>query len=133
MLGILFQRVVIAGVHALLAVLGVPRIVCLCGSTSKALDAFREVNLQETLANKIVLSIGCDTHSDEVLWQDEAEKERVKARLDRLHFYKVLIAHEVVMLNVGGYLGYSARRELAYAKQLRKCLRWLEPDKAVVQ
>jgi len=40
-----------------------PTIVCLCGSTRFG-EAFREANLRETLAGKIVLSIGCDTRTD---------------------------------------------------------------------
>ena len=40
-----------------------PVIVCLCGST-RFHDAFHENNLRETLAGRIVLSIGVDTTSD---------------------------------------------------------------------
>jgi len=126
-----FQRAIVALVHFLLALLGVPEIVCLCGSTAKALEAFRSANVQETLASKIVLSIGCDTKSDTDLFGVEGEeRERIKQRLDRLHLYKILMAHEVYILNQGGYLGDSTRRELAYARQLHKRLRWLEPEQA---
>jgi hypothetical protein len=40
-----------------------PKIICLCGST-RFKDAFREANLKETLAGKIVLTIGCDMKTD---------------------------------------------------------------------
>src|SRR5579859_3919583 len=131
MMRLLFQRAIVALVHVLMALLGVPQIVCLCGSTSKALEAFRSANLQETLAGKIVLSIGCDTKSDTDLFGIEGQKRaRIKRGLDKLHRYKILIAHEVYMLNQDGYMGNSTRRELAYARQLHKHLRWLEPEQA---
>lgn len=40
-----------------------PTVVCLCGSTG-FYDEFRKANLRETLAGKIVLSIGVDFKSD---------------------------------------------------------------------
>ena len=40
------------------------------------------------------------------------------------------MAHEVYILNQGGYLGDSTRRELAYARQLHKRLRELPPEQA---
>lgn len=43
-----------------------PTVVCLCGSTRFS-EAFRKANLEETLAGKIVLSVGCDTKSDGAL------------------------------------------------------------------
>ena len=127
----LFQRVLITLIHGLLRVLKFPTIVCLCGSTSKALDAFRIANLQETLKGKIVLTIGCDTKSDDDLFGlDEEEKLRIKKGLDALHLFKVLLAHEVLILNVQGYIGASTQRELACAYRLQKCIRFLEPEKA---
>lgn len=41
-----------------------PTIVCLCGSTRFG-EAYQKANLEETLAGKIVLTIGCDMKSDE--------------------------------------------------------------------
>jgi hypothetical protein len=47
--------------------------------------------------------------------------------LDLLHFYKIDLAHEVLILNVEGYVGESTRREIAYARLMGKRIRWLEP------
>ena len=44
-----------------------PIIVCLCGSTRFS-KAFQETNLRETLDGKIVLTIGCDFKSDDMLF-----------------------------------------------------------------
>ena len=102
-----------------------PRVVCLCGSTRFG-EAWRKARLEETLAGKIVLTIGCDFKSDDALGMGPD----VKARLDELHLRKIDMADEVLMLNVGGYLGGSSRRELAYAQDRGKYIRWLETDKA---
>jgi hypothetical protein len=98
-----------------------PRIVCLCGSTRFS-EAFRKANFEETLAGRIVLSVGCDTKSDAAL----GFVPEVKARLDELHLRKIDLADEVLVLNVGGYLGESTRREVEYARALGKPLRYLE-------
>jgi hypothetical protein len=107
---------------------GFPRIVCLCGSTARALSAFREANLQETIAGRIVLSIGCDTHSDTDLFGMAPEQmAHIKARLDWLHKRKIDLADEVLILNVGGYIGASTAGELAYAQFRGKRIRYWEP------
>jgi hypothetical protein len=104
-----------------------PTVVCLCGSTRFA-DAFRSANQKETLAGKIVLSIGCDPRSDVELFagMSQGELEKIKARLDALHLHKIDMSHEVLVLNVGGYVGDSTRKELAYARLTGKKIRFLE-------
>jgi nucleoside 2-deoxyribosyltransferase len=104
-----------------------PVIVCLCGSTRFG-DAFRRANYEETLAGKIVLTIGCDMKSDDALFDhlSEEEKAEIKAELDELHLRKIDLADEVLILNVGGYIGESTRRELGYARAKGKAIRYLE-------
>ena len=104
-----------------------PPILCLCGSTRFS-EAFRRANLQETLAGNIVLSVGCDTKGDDDLFADmpQAERVRIKARLDVLHLAKIDLADEVLVLNVGGYIGESTRREVLYAQRRGKSVRYLE-------
>jgi hypothetical protein len=104
-----------------------PRIVCLCGSTRFG-EAFREANLSETLAGRIVLTVGCDMRSDAELFVDLSDEEvaRVKAGLDELHLRKIDLADEILVLNVGGYVGESTSREIAYARATGKVVRWLE-------
>lgn len=98
-----------------------PTIVCLCGSTRFS-GAFREANFIETYRGRIVLSIGCDFKSDEALGLTAADK----ARLDELHLRKIDLADEVLILNVGGYIGESTKRELDYARKHGKIIRFLE-------
>jgi len=100
-----------------------PKIVCLCGST-RFMDAFQEANLRETLAGRIVLTIGVNTKSDDGL----ALSQEVKDRLDKLHLHlhKVKLADEVLILNVDGYIGESTGRELAFAVAHGKKVRFLD-------
>ena len=105
-----------------------PTIVCLCGST-RFLDAFRKANSEETLAGRIVLSIGCDIRTDTEIFGGLTKEEvtDVKQQLDELHKRKIELADEVLILNVGGYVGESTYNELVHARALSKRIRWLEP------
>jgi hypothetical protein len=110
-----------------------PSIVCLCGST-RFYDEFRRANLRLTLAGQIVLSIGCDTKSDQDLTAADGfgtGPAAVKARLDDLHKRKIDLADYVLVLNVGGYVGESTRAEIAYAHAAGKPVRYLDPGAVV--
>ena len=98
-----------------------PTIVCLCGS-GRFREAFERAELDETLAGRIVLTIGCNTHDI----ARDTDWAHIKPMLDQLHFRKIDLADEVLILNVGGYIGESTRRELAYARSLGKRVRFLE-------
>lgn len=100
-----------------------PKIVCLCGSTRFS-DAFEKANLTETLAGKIVLTVGCMTHSDEQLKAVITSEKKIE--LDELHKRKIDLADEVLILNVGGYIGQSTLSELEYAIKHMKIVRFLE-------
>lgn len=105
-----------------------PRIVCLCGSTRFS-QAFQDANLHETLAGRIVLSIGCNTRNDDDLRRAGVDID--KESLDTLHLFKIDLCHEVLVLNVDGYVGESTRREIEYARRLGKPIRWLHPEHAL--
>jgi hypothetical protein len=114
----------------LLAIRGVvmyPKIVCLCGST-RFKDAFVQANLEETLKGKIVVTIGCDTRSDDEIFANMTPHEKMvtKCKLEALHMCKIDLADEVLILNVGGYIGESTCRELEYARLVGKTIRFLE-------
>lgn len=103
-----------------------PTIVCLCGST-RFYEVFQRINYEETMAGKIVLSVGFYPHT-----QKQAHGEDVgctpeqKQALDELHLRKIDLADEVFVLNVGGYVGESTSREIRYAVEKGRRLRWLE-------
>lgn len=102
-----------------------PRIVCLCGST-RFMEAWQKANIDETLAGRIVLSVGCNTKSDADLQRLGALTDETKAKLDELHLRKIDLADEILVLNVGGYIGNSTRNEIAYATKTGKPIRYLE-------
>jgi len=59
--------------------------------------------------------------------------EDQKAALDVLHKHKIDLADEVLVLNVGGYIGESTRSEIEYAKAAGKPIRYMEePDNAII-
>ena len=95
-----------------------PTIVCLCGST-KFKTTFEQANRDETLLGRIVLGVAVFGHIDGV----DAD---AKVMLDELHFAKIDLADEILVLNVGGYIGYSTRREINYATTQSKVIRYLE-------
>ena len=98
-----------------------PTVVCLCGST-RFLQAFDAANARETLAGKVVLTVGSTMRSDEEFGITEGQK----GMLAELHLRKIEMADEVLVLNVDGYIGPSTRRELDYARNLGKRIRFLE-------
>lgn len=103
-----------------------PTITVLCGSTRFG-QAFRDANLGFTLAGRIVLSIGCDTKSDDDLAKmGDQFDAALKDQLDELHKRKIDLADEVYVLNVGGYIGESTRSEIEYAEQIGKPVQYLE-------
>jgi hypothetical protein len=104
-----------------------PPIVCLCGST-RFWREFQRQNLRETLAGKIVLSIGAASGSDNDHFAHLTPQEfqRVKGELDALHLHKIALADEVLVLNCQGYIGSSTAREIKYAQSLGKPIRYLE-------
>lgn len=108
-------------------------IVCLCGSTRFS-AAYQQANLQETLAGKIVLTIGCDMRNDKEIFVEYTPDEliAVKEELDELHLDKIALAHEVLILSEDGYIGESTARELEYARTLGKKVRFWEDEEIKV-
>ena len=100
-----------------------PKIVCLCGST-RFMDTFFEAGWSETLKGHIVLSVGVVTTSAD--HAGEALGVEVVQMLDELHWRKIDLADEVLVLNVDGYIGFSTQREIDYAETQGKPIRYWE-------
>jgi hypothetical protein len=96
-------------------------VVCLCGS-GRFREAFEKAEFDETLAGKIVLTIGCNTKDI----ARDVDLEHHKPMLDALHLRKIDMSDEVLVLNVGGYIGESTRREIDYATLAKIPIRYLE-------
>ena len=102
------------------------RVVCLCGS-GQFKDVFERENERLTLGGYIVLAPGCFRfHRKNAEFVPVLGKTR-KTMLDKMHLQKIDMADEVFVLNVGGYVGESTRREIEYAKKSGKPVLWLEP------
>ncbi len=108
-----------------------PTVVCLCGST-RFMEQFFNSGWDETMKGKIVLSVGVNLKMEtpDGGHVGEAMGNEVKEMLDELHKRKIDMADEVLVLNVGGYIGDSTRSEIEYAKAHGKPVRYLEgsPD-----
>jgi len=90
-----------------------PKIVTICGSTRFRAE-IAEANRVLTLAGYIVLAPGVFAHDG-----DEISDEQ-KVALDQLHFQKIDLARWIYVVNPGGYIGDSTRREIEYARHTGK-------------
>ena len=109
-------------------VVGKYKVITLCGST-RFKDAFLETQKKLTLEGSIVISVGLFGHSgDNEVWEnmDEGTLTKTKAMLDDMHKRKIDMADEIFVINVGGYIGDSARSEIEYAIQTGKPVHYLE-------
>lgn len=96
------------------------KIITLCGST-KFKRAFLEEQKRLTLKGYIVISVGLFGHSgDNEVWIDDK-----KNMLDDMHLRKIDLSDEIFVINVGGYIGESTRREIAYAIKTGKKVNYL--------
>ena len=103
-----------------------PKIVCLCGST-RFYEAFMRANYEETMAGNIVLSVGFFMHRPDATHGEAFGcTPEQKIKLDELHKQKIELADEVLVLNVGGYIGESTRSEIEHAERIGKPVRYLE-------
>lgn len=106
-----------------------PRMVVLCGST-RFPELWRQATAEETLAGRIVLSIGFNLRTDHDLFDGKTPDElaRIKLDADLLHKRKIDRADEVLIVSdESGYIGDSTRSEMAHAEQQGKPIRWWQP------
>lgn len=101
---------------------GTRRVVTLYGST-RFRAAWLEWSARLTLEGNIVLSLGWFNPFRRI----EPSPEQ-KALLGELHRRKIDLADEVFVLDVGGYVGDSTRREIDYALKTRKQVRYLSQE-----
>lgn len=78
----------------------------------------REANRELTFAGIIVVAPS---------EADESPTPEQKAVLDALHLRKIDLADRVLVVNPGGYVGESTRREIDYARAAGKPVSFTEP------
>ncbi|RWQ56548.1 MAG: hypothetical protein EOS82_03375 [Mesorhizobium sp.] len=108
-----------------------PKVITLCGS-SRFPTAFHIVNAHLSMLGHVVISLGLYGHADQpegarFLTSDGNEQTTEKHNLDQLHFRKIDVSDGIFVINVGGYIGSSTRREIEYARSQGKSVEWLFP------
>jgi hypothetical protein len=93
-----------------------PEIVCICGS-ARFVTEIRAANRELTFAGVIVVAPS---------EAGEAPSPEQRAVLDELHLRKIDLADRVLIVNPGGYVGESTRREIAYAQAAGKPIAFTE-------
>ena len=96
------------------------KVVTICGSMrfkEKMLQMAEELELKKGYAVLQVVFINENRN---------CSKEEFE-RLGKLHFKRIEISDAIYVVNVGGYIGESTRKEIEYAKSLQKEILSLEP------
>jgi hypothetical protein len=106
---------------------GEAKIITLCGSTKFEAE-FEEANQRLTMEGCVVISLGMFTLPELPDYDWAADSSNLKGRLGGVHFQKIRMADEVYIVDPGGYVGESTRREIAYAESLGKPVRYLSRE-----
>ncbi len=96
--------------------------ICLCGST-KFRNEYEAANKQLTLEGHVVLSVAGFGHAGDTF--TEGEKEL----LDLIHLQKILFCDAIYVIDVGGYIGDSTRREIKWAELNGKMIVCMSKEK----
>lgn len=95
--------------------------VTLCGST-RFKDDFDKANAELSLAGHVVYSCALWGHSGDTLTDYD------KLMLDAVHFAKIANSDGIHVLNIGGYIGESTRREIYFAASMGKEISFAEAN-----
>ncbi|MDH6365213.1 hypothetical protein M2139_002215 [Enterococcus sp. PF1-24] len=98
------------------------KVITLCGST-RFKDEFREIEAKLALVGAAVFSVGFFEKSEGI----EITKEQEKL-FKQLHFSKIDLSDEIFVIDVNGYIGESTRKEIDYAMQNNKVVRYYSKE-----
>lgn len=101
-------------------------VITLCGST-KFKKQFREAEASLTLQGHIVISLGFFEQSEGIEITTEQEK-----LFEQLHYQKIDMSDEILVIDVNGYIGSSTRKEINYAKTKGKIIRYYSASEEVL-
>ena len=104
-----------------------PEIICFCGS-SRFISEMSVMMWEAEKMGKIALGLHLVPMEYAKCEHHLAESQGVAEQMDALHLKKIDLADRVFIVNVGGYIGESTRREIAYARERGKNITWLEPE-----
>ena len=102
--------------------------ITLCGST-RFEPLFHDWSAKLALAGHTVYSLSMFGReaSDIGKIGKPVISEHDKATLDLVHLDKILNSDAVLVINEGGYIGFSTAREILWARIQRKAIFWQEP------
>lgn len=101
------------------------KVITLCGST-KFKNEFELANRYLTLKGNVVISLAFFEQSEGV----EITKEQAEM-LGEIHFRKIDISDEIFVIDVGGYIGSSTRKEIEYALNNGKLIKYFSDSELV--
>lgn len=99
-------------------------VITICGSVKFAKEAIEAEN-ELCRAGWCVLGY---TTPLTLLGKDEDLSEETKKLYDDIHDKKIRMSQAVYVVNKGGYIGKSTRRELEFAKSIGKDIYYMEDD-----
>lgn len=101
--------------------------ITLCGST-KFRDDFNRLNRDLSLQGHVVYSVAFFVHTEA-----EAVTPNEKLLLDSIHMRKIAESDRIHVVNPGGYIGESTRREIYFAKVMDKTITFEEYGPEAIQ
>jgi hypothetical protein len=107
---------------------GEAKVITLCGSTEFEAE-FAEVNQRLTMEGCVVISLGMFRVPELPDYDWTTDSAELRERLGGVHLQKIRMADEVFIVDPGGYVGESTRREIAYAESLGKPVRYLSRER----
>lgn len=103
------------------------RVITLCGST-KFKEQFEQANRYLTLQGNIVISLAFFEQSEGI----EITEEQA-ALFGEIHLRKIDLSDEIFVIDVGGYIGSSTKKEIEYAIQTGKAIQYLSKSDFINQ
>ena len=107
---------------------GRAKVITLCGSTRFEAE-FAQVNQRLTLEGCVVISLAMFSLPDLAGYDWTIDSSDLRGRLAGVHLQKIRMADGVYVVDPGGYVGESTRREIAYAQSLGKPVRYLSRER----
>lgn len=107
-----------------------PKIVTICGSSRFVAIMAVCAWLIERDEKAIVMSLHLlpQWYSKDLPDDHLAENEGVADQMDKIHLSKIGLADEIFVINYGDYIGESTIKEIEYAKENSKGIRWFTHD-----
>lgn len=101
--------------------------ITLCGST-RFEPLFHEWNHRLAIAGHTVYSLSIFAREAKDIDKDDKPiiTDAEKITLDLVHLDKILNSDAIVVLNEGGYVGFSTGREIQWARMKERAVYWLE-------